>query len=120
MFKRIKFASVPVRNPDQALEFWTQVVGLQVATDQPMGDGRRWIELKMPGAQTGLALFTPLDPKVPIGTFQNLAFTVDDLERTYGELKARGVEFVQPPTKAGWGFSAIFKDVDGNSFLIGE
>jgi hypothetical protein len=31
-----------------------------------------------------------------------------------------GVEFVQPPKKESWGTSAIFKDPDGNSFVMGS
>jgi hypothetical protein len=34
-------------------------------------------------------------------------------------LKARGVEFVQEPKKADWGTAAIFKDADGNQFVLG-
>src|SRR5258708_17592020 len=59
MLKRVKFVGIPVRDQEKALVFWTKTFGLQVATDQPMGKGQRWIELKIPGAQTGLALFTP-------------------------------------------------------------
>ena len=50
-----------------------QKFGLQVATDQPMGNGQRWIELKIPGAQTGFALFTPDGHENRIGTFQNMS-----------------------------------------------
>ena len=119
MLKRIKFVGVPVRDQQKALEFWTQVVGFQVATDQPMGDGQRWIEIRIPGAQTGLALFTPKGHEDRIGTFQSLSFVADDVEQTHRELSARGVEFVQPPKKESWGTSAIFGDPDGNSFVIG-
>jgi len=119
MLKRIKFVSVPVRDQEKALAFWTEKVGLQVATDQPMGNGMRWIELKIPGAQTGLVLFTPPGQEDRIGTFQNISFVVDDIEKTYRELSERGVEFAQPPKKESWGTSAIFKDPDGNSFVLG-
>ena len=57
--RKIKFVSIPVRDQDRALAFWTEKMGLQIVTDKPMGPGQRWIELKVPGAQTGLALFTP-------------------------------------------------------------
>jgi len=120
MVKRIKFVGIPVRDQDRALEFWTRKVGLQIATDQPMGDGMRWIELKLPGAQTGLVLFTPPGHEDRIGTFQNMSLEVDDVERTYRELSERGVEFVQPPKREPWGTSAIFKDPDGNSFVVGK
>jgi hypothetical protein len=39
------------------LLFYTEKLGFKVATDQPMGPGKRWIELKIPGADTALALF---------------------------------------------------------------
>jgi predicted enzyme related to lactoylglutathione lyase len=120
MLKRIKFVGIPVRDQEQALEFWTEKVGFTVATDQPMEDGQRWIELRIPGGQTGLALFTPRGHEDRIGTFQSMSFEVDDVEKTYRELVERGVEFVQPPKKEEWGTSAIFKDPDGNSFVLGK
>jgi predicted enzyme related to lactoylglutathione lyase len=119
MLKRINFVSVPVRDQDRALAFWTEKVGLTIATDQPMGEGRRWIELKIPGAQTGLVLHTPPGHEDRIGSFQNLSFGVDDVDKTYRELSERGVEFTQPPTKEPWGSYAIFKDPDGNTFVVG-
>ena len=120
MLKRIKFVGIPVRDQDKALAFWTKQIGLQVATDQPMGDGQRWIELKVPGGQTGIVLFTPPGHEDRIGTFVNMSWDVDDVEKTYIELKERGVEFVQPPKHEEWGTSAIFKDPDGNTFVIGN
>jgi predicted enzyme related to lactoylglutathione lyase len=118
MLKRVKFVGIPVRDQEKALVFWTKTLGLQVATDQPMGNGQRWIELKIPGAQTGIALFTPPGHEDRIGTFQSMSLEVDDVEKVYRELTERGVEFAQPPKKEQWGTSAIFKDPDGNSFVI--
>lgn len=118
MLKRIKFVGIPVRDQDKALAFWTEKLGLQVATDQPMGNGQRWIELKIPGAQTGMALFTPPGHEDRIGTFQSMSLEVDDVEAAYTKLTALGVEFAQPPRKEPWGTSAIFKDPDGNSFVL--
>jgi predicted enzyme related to lactoylglutathione lyase len=118
MIKQLKFVTVRVRNQDRALAFWTELLGLRVATDQPMGEGVRWIELKIPGAQTGVVLFTPPGEEHLIGTFSGMSFAVDDVEATHRELSARGVEFVQPPKKESWGTSAVFKDPDGNSFVL--
>ena len=42
----------------------------------------------------------------------------DDVVATAAELAGRGVEFVKPATKEPWGTSAIFKDVDGNQFVL--
>jgi predicted enzyme related to lactoylglutathione lyase len=118
MLKRVKFVGVNVRDQDKALQFWTQKIGLQISTDQEMGNGMRWIELKIPGAQTGLVLFTPPGHENRVGSFHNLSFEVDDVVKTHRELSGKGVAFVQPPKKEDWGTSAIFKDPDGNSFVI--
>lgn len=120
MIKRMKFVSIPVRDQDQALKFWTEKVGLQVTTDRPFMPGVRWIELKIPGGQTGLVLFTPPGQEARIGQFQNISFDCDNVQKTYEELSAKGVEFVSPPKKESWGTSAIFKDPDGNSFVMGS
>ena len=59
MIRQIKFVSVPVKDQDVALKFWIEKMGLKVATDQPFDGKQRWIELMIPGAETGLVLFTP-------------------------------------------------------------
>lgn len=120
MLKRIKFVGIPVSNQDRALDFWRDKMGFQVVTDQPMGPGRRWIEMRIPGTQTGIALFTPPGHEDRIGTFTSLSFGCDDVERAHAELTLRGVEFEQPPKKESWGTSAIFKDPDGNTFVLGS
>src|SRR3954447_11480969 len=118
MIKAIKFASVPVRDQDKALAFYTQQLGFKVITDSPFDGKQRWIELGLPRADTRLVLFTADGQEKMIGGFMNLTFMADDVEATAKEMKARGVEFVQDPQKAHWGTAAIFKDVDGNQFVL--
>ena len=118
MIRAIKFVSVPVRNQDEALKFWTEKMGLKVSTDQPFNDKQRWIELMIPGADTGLVLFTPEGHEGRIGTFQPMSFVSDDAVATAAVMKSKGVEFVAEPKKESWGTSAIFKDPDGNQFVL--
>ena len=118
MIRGIKIAGIPVRDQDAALKFYTEKLGFKVATDQPMGDGQRWIELMIPGADSKLALFTPPGHEDRIGTFHSLTFWCDDVFATAKELKAKGVEFAQDPTEASWGTFAMFKDADGNQFVV--
>lgn len=120
MIKLVKFVSVPTSDQDRALKFWTEQMGFRVATDQPMGPGQRWIELAIPGAETGLVLFTPEGHEDRIGSFFNGSFGCDDVEYTYRQLSARGVEFEGPPQKQPWGTYVKFKDPDGNSFVLGS
>src|SRR5262249_10350007 len=118
MIKAIKFASVPVRDQDRALEFYTGKLGFRVITDSPFNETQRWIELGIPRADTKLVLFTAPGQEQMIGGFMNVTFMADDVEATAAELKAKGVEFVQEPQKADWGTAAIFRDVDGNKFVL--
>lgn len=118
MIKAIKFASIPVRDQDRALEFYTKALGCRVITDSPFDGTQRWIELGFPRAETKLVLFTAQGQEGMIGGFMNLTFMADDVEATARELMKRGVEFVQEPRKADWGTSAIFKDPDGNQFVL--
>ena len=117
MIRGIKFAGIPVKDQDRSLKFYTEKLGFRVMTDQPFGK-QRWIELGIPGADTGVVLFTPEGHESRIGTFQSLSFWTDDVEKTYEQLKAKGVEFLKPPKKEDWGTSAIFQDSDGNQFVI--
>jgi lactoylglutathione lyase len=118
MIKGIKFASVPVTDQERALQFYTRKLGFRVVTDAPFGD-QRWIELGLPRAETKLVLFTAPGQEKSIGGFMPIAFMTDDVFATAKEMKAQGVEFVQEPKKEDWGTSAIFKDADGNQFVLG-
>jgi predicted enzyme related to lactoylglutathione lyase len=117
MITHVKFVGIPTRDQDAALRFYTEKLGFKVATDQPMGT-QRWIELRLGSSETGVVLFTPEGHEDRIGTFFNGSLATDSVERTYEELTAKGVEFVQPPQKQPWGTFAIFKDVDGNQFVL--
>jgi catechol 2,3-dioxygenase-like lactoylglutathione lyase family enzyme len=119
MIRGIKFTSIPTRDQDRAVAFYTEKLGFAVATDQPFNETQRWIELRIPGADTRLVLFTPDGQEDRIGTFQSIAFWTDNVQKTYDEYVARGVEFTAPPKKESWGTSAIFKDADGNIFVLG-
>lgn len=117
MITHLKFVGLPVRDQNKALKFWTEVMGFKVMTDQPLGK-QRWIELGIANSQTGLVLFTPEGHEDRVGSFFNGSFNCDDVEATFRQLSAKGVEFVSPPKSESWGTSAIFKDWEGNQFVL--
>jgi predicted enzyme related to lactoylglutathione lyase len=119
MIKGLKFAGVPTKNQDAAVKFWTEKLGFRLMTDQPMGS-QRWIELQIGNSATGIVLFTPEGHEDRVGTFFNGSFLCDDVEATWRQLSAKGVEFAKPPAKEQWGTFAIFKDPDGNQFVMGS
>ena len=118
MIRGIKIASIPVRNQDASLKFYTEKLGFKVATDQPYDGKQRWIELLIPGAESRLALFTPEGHEDRIGGFQPLTFWCDDVFATAKLLQSRGVAFAAEPKAESWGTAAIFKDPDGNQFVV--
>jgi predicted enzyme related to lactoylglutathione lyase len=121
MIKYVNFVTIPVTDQKRALEFYTKRLGLTVFTDQPMGEGgQRWIELKIPGAQTKLVLFTTDDNRDQIGKSAPFTLNVDDLDRTHAELREAGVEFVSPPKKEPWGSYATLLDSEGNKLLLSQ
>ena len=115
---QVKFVGIPTRDQDRALKFYTEKLGFEVSTDQVFNAQERWIELRIGNSGTRVVLFTPEGHESRIGSFFNGSFACDDVSATYRQLKARGVEFDKPPEKQPWGEFAIFKDPDGNQFVL--
>src|SRR5690242_20837709 len=100
MISNISSVSVIVSDQDRSLAFYTEKLGFELQMDAPMGQSR-WIQLAPKGAQTGLVLGMPTSDMPPeiyartksmMGGFANFIFNVDDMQATYDELSARGVE----------------------------
>ena len=118
MIRGIKFASLPTRDQDRALQFWTEKMGFVVLTDQPFDDKQRLIELRIPKSEGRVVLFTADGQEDRIGGFAPVVFWTDDIDATYAELQEKGVDTMGPPQKAEWGSSLMFRDPDGTQYLI--
>jgi predicted enzyme related to lactoylglutathione lyase len=119
MITQVKFISIPVRDQQRALEFYTQKLGFRIATDQQMGPGgQRWIELRIGKAETRFVLFTMEGEEGRVGSRMNCSLSCDDVDTTYRQFSERGVEFEGPPQKQPWGSFAIMKDSEGNRFVV--
>ena len=118
MITHLKFMSIPVADQERALKFYTEKLGFKVATDQEMGPGKRWIELRIGKAETRVVLFTMDGEEGRVGTRMNCSIACDDVEATYRQLSERGVAFETAPQKQPWGTFAIMKDSEGNAFVL--
>jgi predicted enzyme related to lactoylglutathione lyase len=118
MITSVKFVGIPTRDQAAAVSFYTEKLGFAVATDQPFDGKQRWIELRIANSSTRVVLFTPEGHEDRVGTFFNGSLACDDVEATYRQLRERGVEFVKEPQKQPWGTFAMFKDPDGNTFVL--
>lgn len=118
MIRTIKFLSIPVRDQDRALEFYVNTLGFTLVTDQPMGPGQRWVEVRPPKGGTGLALYTSPGHEDRIGSFTGMSLECDDVHKTHAELTAKGVQFFKPPKAEPWGVMAIMNDSEGNQIVL--
>jgi uncharacterized glyoxalase superfamily protein PhnB len=115
-----RFVALRVSDQDKALEFWSKKVGFDVRLDVPYegGSSARWIEVKPPTGDTYIVLSLPEEGEA-VGGFSNVWFDCDDLDATFEDLKAKGVEFPVEPQVAPWDPSqrwAQFSDPDGNLY----
>jgi catechol 2,3-dioxygenase-like lactoylglutathione lyase family enzyme len=118
VIKHIKFLGIPVSDQDRSVAFYTEKLGFKMLSDQPFDNKQRWIELKLSGQETGVSLFTPDEHENRIGGFVNTAFACDNIDKTYQELQAKGVECVCGPVKEHWGSYFLIKDPDQNTICI--
>src|SRR6202521_3242849 len=119
---QIKLASVMVENQDQALRFYTSVLGFVKKTDIDMGQFR-WLTVSSPEGVEGVELV--LEPMAfpPAQTYQKAlfaagipatAFITNDIDSEYRRLKPLGVSFRGEPKSMGPITAVLFEDTCGN------
>lgn len=129
---RVTIISIPVRDQEKALQFYTQKLGFLVNKDEPLGGGNRWLTLVSKDAPDGPEILLEPAPLhfEPSKVFQDALmqagmpytqFDVDDLDAEYERLTKLGVEFsVQPSVYDGKVKYAVFNDTCGNNIQILE
>ena len=113
----VQVVSAPVSDQDKARAFYTDTLGFELRAENTFGEGARWIEVAPRGSATSLTLVTWFEA-MPPGSLQGLVFAVDNVRATYEELLAKGVPFDFPPREMPGGLQAVFRDPDGNGFVI--
>ncbi|MGH3024523.1 MAG: VOC family protein [Gaiellaceae bacterium] len=132
--KQLTHAQVWVHDQDEALAFYTEKLGLELREDvtvPELGDFR-WLSVGVPG-QPDVSITLMAVPGPPVfdedtraqiqgllakGASGGLFFAADDVQASYEELKARGVEFLQEPVEQPYGLDAGFRDQSGNHFRM--
>lgn len=126
MFNALSISSIYVLDQDEALAFYVGKLGLEVNTDQDLGF-MRWLTVNVPGDGRQVLLEKPgppsHDPKTASqvrelvtkgATGGHLFFTTTDCQKTYEELRAKGVEITEEPTKRDYGIDCGLRDPFGN------
>jgi len=112
---------IEVEDQERAKGFWTQTLGFELVEDAPYGE-ERWLEVRTPDKAVTVVLDQRRGPRpTPPGRdlpTSNVSFYAEDLQQTYEELRASGVNFPQPPVEQPFGWWSVFEDPDGNRFAL--
>ena len=122
---------VQVQDPDIALAFYRDVLGLEVRKDVA-NDGFRWITVgsaAQPGVSIVLTNYLNGSPDdndmiaslIAKGALNGVHFTADDLDAAFAKIRAAGAEIVQEPTEQFWGTRDFaVRDPSGNLVRIDQ
>ncbi|WP_108803886.1 VOC family protein [Aquimarina sp. Aq107] len=128
---KVTLISIPVRDQEKALKFYTEKLGFLIKKDAPLEGGNRWLTLVSPEWQDGPELLLEPAPNhfEPCKVFQDALmeagfpytqFDVDNVNKEYERLIKLDVEFSIKPTKMGTVKFAVFNDTCGNNIQIVE
>lgn len=126
---RLRYVTIVVPNYDEALRWYTDVLGLEKVEEGSFGEGLRWIVVAPRGQKEFgivLELAQPISPadkirnyKDRVGKETRWVFEVKDCHSFYELLSKRGVKFPELPVDQPWGVTeAQFEDLYGNVFVV--
>ncbi len=128
---RIKIVSIPVRDQQKALDFYTEILGFVKKVDIPLSEENRWLTVVSKYDQDGPALLLEPAPNhfEPSKVFQDALmeagipytqFYVDNIQEEFERLIKLDVEFSMKPTDVGTAIVAVFNDTCGNNIQLVE
>ena len=132
MITNISLVTVYCLDQDAARDFYVDVLGFEAGTDVTLGEGYRWVTARHPSQpELEVTLMTPGPPldadaadfvrrQLEKGSMGGLGLAVDDCRKTYEELSAKGVTFLQEPSDRPYGVEAVMRDNSGNWLVLVE
>jgi catechol 2,3-dioxygenase-like lactoylglutathione lyase family enzyme len=123
----IAHVALLVRDYDEAIAWYVDVLGFALREDVALGDGKRWVLVAPPGAAgtalllaraVGLAQVARVGDQTGGRIF--LFLHTDDFARDHAAMRARGVRFVEAPRHEPYGTVAVFEDLYGNRWDLVE
>ncbi|WP_433198734.1 VOC family protein [Nocardia sp. CA-107356] len=129
----VSLVTVYVTDQDASKQWYIDKLGFVETSDVTMGDnGFRWVSvahpdhrelevtLMIPGPPLDENLADAIRRALANGTHGALGLKTDNCQKTFEELTAKGVEFIQPPAERPYGTEAIIRDNSGNWLVLVE
>jgi catechol 2,3-dioxygenase-like lactoylglutathione lyase family enzyme len=113
---KVSTITIAVRDQDEALTWFTQLLGFEKRVDQ-QGHGFRWLTVAPPQQIEVEFLLASWFPD-RVGKNATWVLSTRDCKGGYEELKGKGIEFVQSPQARPWGIEAVFVDLYGNKYAL--
>jgi predicted enzyme related to lactoylglutathione lyase len=129
MITRLSLVTILVHDQEEALRWFTEILGLKKLQDATYGKGSRWLVVAPPDqSDFGIVLQKPESAEhdaerarmkiEQIGKGTTWVFRADNLDETFQILSDRGVKFLSPPKPLSWGRQAMFEDLYGNQYAL--
>ena len=129
MISKVIRITLVVRDQNEALKYYTEVLGMQKRADNPMGPGMRWLTVAAGDQKELEIVLQPLDwfkgqereeLAAMIGKNPTIVFSVDNCRETTSILQERGVVFSSLPEALPYGVQSVARDLYGNSLVFLE
>ncbi len=121
MNQRIAHIALVVRDYDEAIAFYTEILGFELLEDTSLTPAKRWVLVSPRGqGDCTLLLAKAASPEQgscignQTGGRVFLFLHTDDFHRDYENLLRKGVKFLRPPSVESYGIVAVFEDLYGN------
>jgi catechol 2,3-dioxygenase-like lactoylglutathione lyase family enzyme len=132
MITNVSLVTVHCLDLDATRDFYVDVLGFELRADVSVGGGFRWLTVGHPSQpELDLTLMVPGPPMdaeaaeatrrmLERGAMHGIGLTVDDCRKTYEDLVAKGVTFIQEPADRPYGVEAVMRDNSGNWLVLVE
>jgi catechol 2,3-dioxygenase-like lactoylglutathione lyase family enzyme len=132
MITNVSLVTVYCLDQDETRDFYVNNLGFTPNTDATMGEGFRWVTINHPSQpELEITLMVPGPPlsdeaaafvrsQLEAGQMGGIGLAVDDCRKTFEELSAKGVTFLQEPSDRPYGVEAVMRDNTGNWLVLVE
>jgi catechol 2,3-dioxygenase-like lactoylglutathione lyase family enzyme len=132
MIQRLSHVTIYVLDQEEAKDFYVNKLGMDLKVDMTIENGFRWLTVSPKGQPDLELILSSTDPDstfneeeskilrswVKAGKLVHGVFATADCQKTYEELKEKGVQFQKEPTQEFYGLEATVQDNSGNLYSM--